>query len=152
MQILVLFFLGLELFSDIPFTLKVTRQGDSDRKDKDTSDENTVLPQNSPRFLKKLKDVKSVYKWIFLYKWPLYDHSWPFFCHMSEYLSQNWGSDGHFEVLNGSKFWLGQKLWHELQIFPFLFFLPFCTKTDICIFFVFCVLVSFVISFDPIKI
>ena len=56
-QILVLFFLGLELFSDIPFTLKVTRQGDSDRKDKDTSDENTVLPQNSLGFLKKLKDV-----------------------------------------------------------------------------------------------
>ena len=47
----------LELLCDIPFTLKVTRQGDSDRKDKDTSDENTVLPQNSLGFLKKLKDV-----------------------------------------------------------------------------------------------
>ena len=23
--------------------------------------------------------LKSVYKWIFLYKWPMYDHSWPFF-------------------------------------------------------------------------
>ena len=39
-----------------------------------------------------------------------------------------------------------------MQIFPFLFFLPFCTKTDICIFFVFCVFVSFVITFVPIKI
>ena len=47
----------LELLCDIPFTLKVTRQGDSDRKDKDTSDENTVLPQNSLGFLKKLKDA-----------------------------------------------------------------------------------------------
>jgi hypothetical protein len=27
-------------------------------------------------------ELKSVYKWIFLYKWPLYDHSWPFFRHM----------------------------------------------------------------------
>ena len=96
--------------------------------------------------------VKSVSKWMSLYKWPLYDLFWSFFCHMCVYLSQNWGSDGHFEVLNGSKFWLGQKLWHELQIFPFLFFLPFCTKTDICIFFVFCIFVSFVITFVPIKI
>ena len=43
----------LELLCDIPFTLKVTRQGDSDRKDKDTSDENTVLPQNSLGFFEK---------------------------------------------------------------------------------------------------
>ena len=115
------------------------------------------LENNSLKYVFPINELasnqlESVYKWIFLYKWPLYDHSWPFFCHMSEYLSQNWGSDGHFEVLNGSKFWLGQKLWHELQIFPFLFFLPFCTKTDICIFFVFCIFVSFVITFVPIKI
>ena len=27
-------------------------------------------------------NLKSVYKWMFLYKCPLYDHSWPFFRHM----------------------------------------------------------------------
>ena len=58
--------------------------------------------------------LKSVYKWMSLYKCPLYDHSWPFYCHMCEYLSQNWGSDGHFEMLNGSKSWLGQKLWPQM--------------------------------------
>ena len=47
--------------------------------------------------------VKSVSKWMFLYKWPLYDLFWPFFSHMYVYLSQNWGSDGPFEVPNGSK-------------------------------------------------
>ena len=35
-----------------------------------------------------------------------YDHFCPFFWHMYGYLSQNWGSDGHFEVLNGSKSWI----------------------------------------------
>ena len=35
-------------------------------------------------------------------KWPFYDHIWPFFCQLYVYLSQNWGSDGHFEVLNQS--------------------------------------------------
>ena len=58
--------------------------------------------------------VKTVRKRMFLYKWPLYDHSWPFFCHMNVYLSQNWGSDGHFEMLNGSKSWLVQKLWPQM--------------------------------------
>ena len=50
---------------------------------------------------------------------------WPFsaiICHMFVHFSQNWGSDGHFEVLNWSEFWLVQKLWHKTQIFPFLFF------------------------------
>ena len=46
--------------------------------------------------------VKSVYKWMFLYKWLLYDLFWPFFCHMYAHLSQNWGCDGHFEVLNST--------------------------------------------------
>ena len=66
--------------------------------------------------------VKTVYKRMFLYKCPLYDHSWPFFHHMYDHLSQNWGSDGHFEVLNRSYLWLVEKLWHKTQIFPFLFF------------------------------
>ena len=54
--------------------------------------------------------IKTVSKWMSLYKWPLYDLVWPFFCH----LSQNWGSDGNFEVLNRSKSWLGQKLWPQM--------------------------------------
>ena len=97
-------------------------------------------------------NIKSVYKWMSLYKCPLYDHSWPFFCHMCVYLSQNWGSDGHCEVLNRSSLWLVEKFWRKTQIFPFPFFLRFCTKTDICIFFVFYVFVFFVITFVPIKI
>ena len=41
------------------------------------------------------------------------------FCQLYEYLSQNWGSDDHFEVLEGPKSYLVQKLWHKMQIFPF---------------------------------
>ena len=37
-----------------------------------------------------------------LYKWPCYDHFWPFFCHLYVHLSQKWGLDGQFEVLNRS--------------------------------------------------
>ena len=48
-------------------------------------------------------------------KWPFYDHIWPFFCQLYVYLSQNWGSDGNFEVLNESKLSLVQKLWHKTQ-------------------------------------
>ena len=43
---------------------------------------------------------------------------WPFlaiFCQLLRQLSQNWGSDGHFEVLNRCKSWLVQKLWPQLQ-------------------------------------
>ena len=110
------------------------------------------------RALKKIRNieqnmyVKSVYKWMSAYKCPLYDHSWPFFRHMCDYLSQTWGSDGHFEVLNRSYLWLVEKLWRKTQIFSFLFFLRFCTKTDICIFFVFYIFLFFVITFVPIKI
>ena len=90
--------------------------------------------------------LKTVSKWMSLYKSPLYDLFWPIFCHMYVHLSQNWGSDNHFEVLNRSIFCLLQKLWHKTQIFPFLFILQFCTKTRFCVF-VFCV-----ITFVPIKI
>ena len=67
-------------------------------------------------------------------KWQCYNHFRPFFCHMYVHLPQNWGSDGKFEVLHCSKFWLVQKLWHKTQIFPF----PFCTKSSTCIFCVLC--------------
>ena len=104
--------------------------------------------------LSKLTDLllKTDWKRMFLYKWPLYDLFWPLFGHMYLHLPQNWGSDGHFEELNKSNLWLVQNLWHKTQIFPFLFLLRFCTKTDICLFCVFCVLVFFVITFVPIKI
>ena len=57
------------------------------------------------------------------HKWPFYDHFWPYFCPM--YLSQNLGSDGHFEVLNRCKSQLVQKLWHKMKMFPFPFFCNF---------------------------
>ena len=44
-----------------------------------------------------------------------YDHFWPFFWHMYGHLSQNWGSDGHFEVLNGSESWV-LKIWQLISI------------------------------------
>ena len=48
------------------------------------------------------------------------------------YLSQNWSSDNHFKVLNKSKSWLAQKLWHKIKIFLFLFFCVFVKKHLIC--------------------
>ena len=48
-------------------------------------------------------------------KWPFYDQIWPFFCQPHGYLSQNWDSDGHFKVLNESKSYLVQKLWHKTK-------------------------------------
>ena len=74
-------------------------------------------------------------------KWQCYDHFRPFFCHMYVHLSQNWGSDGHFEVLNWSKFWLVQKLWHKTQIFPFPFFCDF-VQNQTFVFFAFLHFVS----------
>ena len=96
--------------------------------------------------------LKTVWKWMSLYKWPLYNLFWPFFHHMYVHLSQNWGSNSHFKVLNRSYLWLVQNLWQKMKIFPFLFFFQFCTKTEILIFCVFCILVFFVITFAPIKI
>ena len=45
-----------------------------------------------------------------------YDHFWPLFCQLYIHLSQNLGSDSHFEVLNRSEPQLVQKLWHIMQI------------------------------------
>ena len=47
--------------------------------------------------------LKTVSKWMSCYKWPLYNLFWSFFCLMYVQLPQNWGSDGHFEVLNRFK-------------------------------------------------
>ena len=38
-----------------------------------------------------------------------------FFRQLHKYLSQNWASDDHFEVLNGSLFYLVQKLWPKMK-------------------------------------
>ena len=46
-------------------------------------------------------------------KWPFLDHIWPFFGHLHVCLSQNWDSDGPFEVLNESKSSLVPKLWQK---------------------------------------
>ena len=84
--------------------------------------------------VEKNGQIKSVYKRMSLYKCPLYDHSWSFFCHMCVYLSQNWGSDGHFEVLNRPYLWLVENLWCKTQIFPFIFFCDFVQKQIIASF------------------
>ena len=34
-------------------------------------------------------NLKSDWKWMSLYKWPCYDHFWPFFRHLYVHLSQN---------------------------------------------------------------
>ena len=34
-----------------------------------------------------------------MHKWPSWDHFWPFFGQLHEYLSQKRVSDGHFEML-----------------------------------------------------
>ena len=53
-------------------------------------------------------------------KWLFYLYFWPFSCQLNVYLSQNWGSDSHFDVLDKSKSYFVQKLWHIMQIFPYL--------------------------------
>ena len=55
-------------------------------------------------------------------KWLFYNHFRPFFGQLHDYISQNWDSDSHFEVLNRSKPWLTQELWLKMQTFPFPFF------------------------------
>ena len=45
----------------------------------------------------------------------IFYHFWPFFHQLNVHLLQNWGSDGHFEVLNGSKSWI----FKILQLFFF---------------------------------
>ena len=48
-------------------------------------------------------------------KLPFLDHIWPLFCKLHTNLSQNWDSEGHFEVLNNSKPELEQKIWQKTQ-------------------------------------
>ena len=59
-------------------------------------------------------------------KWQFYDHFRPFFCHMHVHVLQNWDSDGHFEVLNGSNFWLTQDVNISISMLTYIF-LCFCT-------------------------
>ena len=59
-------------------------------------------------------NLKSDWKRMSLFKWPSYDYFWPFFCHLYVHLSQNWVSDGHFEVFNQSKSQLVQKSWPQM--------------------------------------
>ena len=97
-------------------------------------------------------NVKTVSKWIWIYKWPLYDLFWQFFHHMCVYLSKNWGSVSHFECLSQVLVMIGSKVMTQNKNIFISFFLLFCTKTAICLFRVFCTFVFFVITFVPIKI
>ena len=47
------------------------------------------------------------------------------FCQLHEHLSQNLGSNGHFEDLNMSKSQLNQQLQYKIQVFPIQFFFNF---------------------------
>ena len=70
-----------------------------------------------------------------------------FFANCMFFFSQNWGSDGHYEVLNRAKPWLIQKLLLKMQIFQFPFF---CDSVEInafvffrfLSFFAFCVITA----------
>ena len=44
------------------------------------------------------------------HKWSSWDHFWPFFDQLHEYISQKRGSDSHFEMLSVSKSLLDQEL------------------------------------------
>ena len=63
-----------------------------------------------------------------LWVWLFYSHFWGIFCQPYRYLSQTFGADGHFEVLNMSKSQLDQKLKAKTQIILFLFFFNFGRK------------------------
>ena len=77
---------------------------------------------------------------------------WPFFGQLYLHLWQNWGSDGHFEVLNRYKPWLVPNLWLKMQIFPFLFSYNIVGKNALCIFCVCVFCVFLVITIVPIMI
>ena len=49
-------------------------------------------------------------------KWWFYHYFWPVFCQLHVCLSQNWSSDGHFEVLDKSKYVsVAPKVWQKMQ-------------------------------------
>ena len=63
------------------------------------------------------------------------------FWQLCDHILQDWGSDGHVEVLNRSKPWLIQRLWLKMQIFPFLVFCDIVEKKSSVLFdFLFCIL------------
>ena len=62
-----------------------------------------IQTSGSGKRSKILQLLQSESKRITITKWLFHGYFWPFFCHLHVYLSQNRGSDGQFEVLNGSK-------------------------------------------------
>ena len=95
-----------------------------------------------------LKVIKTVSKWMSLYKWPLLAIFWPYVCtifHKTEVLTVI------LRCLKGLTYdWFKS---HDTKHKYFhCFFLVILTKTDICMFCVFCVFVFFVIIFVPIKV
>ena len=56
-----------------------------------------------------------------------------FIWQLCDYISQNWGSDSHFDVITRSKPWLIEKLWLKMQIFFHFPFLWYCRKKCICV-------------------
>ena len=65
--------------------------------------QNSLKLQGSFRWIEQCDIIlKTDRKWMSLYKLPLFNLFWSFLCQMHVHLSKNWGSDGHFEVLNRS--------------------------------------------------
>ena len=54
------------------------------------------------KICQKHHSIKLVHTFKFQ-KWPYFDYLWSFFWQLLEDLSQNCGSDGHFEMLSMSK-------------------------------------------------
>ena len=62
-------------------------------------------------------------------KFPFYIYFKPNFRHLHEYFSQNWSSEGHFEVLDGSVLILiGSKVMTQNAIFSIFVLVRFCKK------------------------
>ena len=135
---------ALQLLSSLRDVLKVTRIIKFNRIKQSWTSQSFILGPEALQLLFILCfDVKLTHKWQF------YNYIRQFLCLMYVYLSQNWSSDGHFDMLNGSKFWLVQKLYYKMQIFPFPLHTTYIKKMKIC---VFCIFAFFVISWEPIKI
>ena len=81
-------------------------------------------------------------------KWLFYGYFWPFFRQLYVYLSQNWDSEGHFDVLNRSKIWLVLRFDTKCKYFHFRC-VAILYKIHI---WVFCVFAFCVITFVPIRI
>ena len=98
------------------------------------------------------KNIKTVSKWMSLYKWPLYDLFRPFFAMCMFFFHKTEVLTVILRCLTGLTYDWFKSYDTKRKYFYFFFFLQFCSKTDDFVFCIFCVFVFFVITFVPIKI